>query len=61
MVIQNLTIKNNWGEIMNKEEKVDFDLSVLTLDQLIETYKEILEFLKYLENSRIEIEVKKDE
>ena len=54
-------IKNNWGEIMNKEEKVDFDLSVLTLDQLIETYKEILEFLKYLESSRIEIEAKKDE
>ena len=40
---------NNWGETMNKEEKVDFDLSVLTLDQLIETYKEIIEFLKYLE------------
>lgn len=46
---------------MNKEEKVDFDLSVLTLDELIETYKEIIEFLKYLENSKMEIEVKKDE
>ncbi len=54
-------IKNIWGDIMNKEEKVDFDLSVLTLDELVETYKEIMEFLKYLENSKIEIEGKKDE
>ena len=53
-------IKNNWGDIMNKEEKVDFDLSVLTLDELIETYKSILNFLKYLEGSKIEIETKRD-
>jgi len=61
LAIQNLMIKNIWGDIMNKEEKVDFDLSVLTLDELVETYKEIMEFLKYLENSKIEIEGKKDE
>ena len=61
MDIHHLMIKNNWGDIMNKEEKVDFDLSVLTLDELIETYKSILNFLKYLEGSKIEIETKKDE
>ena len=32
---------------MKNESKVDFDLSVLSLDELIETYKEIIEFLKY--------------
>ena len=46
---------------MKSESKVDFDLSVLSLDELIETYKEIIEFLKYLENSKIVIESKKDE
>lgn len=45
----------------NNEGKVDFDLSVLSLDELIETYKNILEFLKYLESSKIELKGDKDE
>ena len=61
MVIHHLMIKNNWGDNMKNESKVDFDLSVLSLDELIETYKEIMEFLKYLENSKLVIESKKDE
>ena len=43
--------------------KKDYDLSDLSLEQLIEVYKNIEEFLKYLNESKIEIEKKegKDE
>lgn len=38
--------------------KVNFDLSVLTLEQLIEVYEKINEFLVYLDESKIELEGK---
>ncbi len=34
-------------------EKVDFDLSLLTLEDLIEVYNKITEFLEYLNTSKI--------
>lgn len=34
-------------------EKVDFDLSLLTLEDLIEVYNKIEEFIAYLNESKI--------
>ena len=34
-------------------EKVDFDLSLLTLEDLIEVYNKITEFIEYLNTSKI--------
>lgn len=46
---------------MNKDEnKVDFDLSILTLQELIEVYQNITDFLQYLENSKIVLEDKEN-
>ena len=46
---------------MNKDEnKVDFDLSILTLQELIEVYQNITDFMQYLENSKIVIEDKEN-
>lgn len=45
---------------MNKEEdKVNFDLSTLTLQQLIETYQNITDFLRFLKEKEI-VEEEKD-
>lgn len=44
-----------------KEEKVDFDLSVLSLNELIEAYNNIEEFLGFLNDSKVEIEEKEDD
>lgn len=47
---------------MTKENnKVDFDLSALTLEELIEVYEKIENFLEYLDESRVEIEEKSGE
>jgi hypothetical protein len=47
---------------MTKENnKVDFDLSALTLEELIEVYEKIENFLEYLDDSRVEIEEKSGE
>jgi len=44
---------------MKKEEnKVDFDLSVLKLEELIKVYNEVDNFIKYLKDKKIDIEVK---
>lgn len=44
---------------MNKEEnKVDFDLSVLSLEELIKVYENVDNFLKYLQDKKIIIEEK---
>lgn len=47
---------------MKKEEKkVNFDMSVLTLDELIKVYDEITNFLLFLEDKKIQPEqVEKD-
>lgn len=39
-----------------KEKKVDFDLSALSLKDLIEVYEEITSFIDYLNNNKIEVE-----
>lgn len=48
---------------MKKEEaKVDFDLSILKLEELIKVYDNIDNFIKYLNDKKIVIEEKaKDE
>ena len=45
--------------IMKKSEnKVGFDLSDLSLEELIKVYKDITSFLQYLDSNKIEIEEK---
>lgn len=45
------------GICMKKEEnKVDFDLSVLKLEELIKVYENIENFIKYLKDKKIDIE-----
>lgn len=44
-----------------KDNKVDFDLSTLTLQELIKVYEEMEEFLKTLDESKIVIEEKEEE
>ena len=41
-----------------EEKKVNFDLSTLTLEELIQVYEDINVFLDYLEESKIEIDEK---
>lgn len=41
-------------------EKVDFDLSQLTLEDLIEVYSKIEEFIGFLDSSKIVTEEKGD-
>ena len=44
---------------MTKEHnKVDFDLSVLKLDELIKVYEDIENFIKFLNDKKIVIEEK---
>lgn len=40
------------------DNKINFDLSTLTLEELIEVYENIEIFLDYLEESKIETEEK---
>ena len=42
----------------NERSKVDFDLSVLTLEELIKVYENIENFIKYLKDKKIVIEEK---
>ena len=47
---------------MKKEEnKVDFDLSVLSFEELIKVYDDVNNFIKYLDNKKIIIEEKEKE
>ncbi|MGI6329664.1 MAG: hypothetical protein ACOXZR_02245 [Bacilli bacterium] len=41
---------------MTKEEKINFDLSLLSLKDLIKVYEEINDFLLFLDNKKIEEE-----
>ncbi len=47
-------------ESKKEETKVNFDLSTLTLEELIEAYDNINLFIKYLEENKVEIEDEKD-
>ena len=44
------------GDAMTEENKINFDLSTLTLEELIEVYENIEIFLDFLEESKIETE-----
>ena len=37
-------------------EKVDFDLSLLSLEELIEVFNDIDSFIQYLNDSKIEVD-----
>lgn len=43
------------------EKKVDFDMSLLSLADLIKLYEEINEFILFLEEKKIVLEEKKEE
>lgn len=44
-----------------KEEKVNFDLSVLDLHELIDVYNNIDEFLSFLKENKIELNDKEED
>ncbi len=45
---------------MKKEEKtVNFDLSTLSLEELVKVYEEIIEFTQFLDETKIVIEEEK--
>lgn len=44
----------------NEEEKVGFDLSTLTLQELIEVYQDITDFLQFLNETKIDLEEKEN-
>ena len=46
---------------IEEDKKINFDLSALTLEELIQVYEDINVFLDYLEESKIEIEEKDKE
>ncbi len=47
---------------MTKDEnKVNFDMSTLSLEELIKVYEEITDFLKFLEEKKVVVEEKAEE
>ena len=44
-----------------QNEKVDFDLSELSLNELIKSYYSISNFIQFLDDNKIELEVENDE
>ena len=44
-----------------KVDTIDFDLSKLSLEELIEVFQNISDFLKYLNENKIDLEVKSNE
>lgn len=44
-----------------KEEKINFDLSVLDLHELIDVYNNIDEFLSFLKENKIEVSDKEED
>ena len=54
-----LLMNDKGGIFMTKEEKkVDFNLSVLDLKDLIKVYNEVDNFIKYMKDKKIVIEEK---
>lgn len=52
-------IKEKKGDFMKKESnKFNFDISTLSLNELIKLYEEITEFLQFLNDSKIVTEEK---
>ena len=50
--------KTKETKVKKEETKVNFDLSTLTLEELIEVYEDINVFIDYLEETKIETEEK---
>ena len=46
---------------MKDENKVDFDLSTLSLEELIKVYESVGEFIEFLNDNKIEIEEKSED
>lgn len=46
---------------MKDNNKVDFDLSTLSLEELIKVYESVDEFIEYLNENKIEIEEKNED
>ena len=46
---------------MKDENKVDFDLSTLSLEELIKVYESVEEFIECLNDNKIEIEEKSED
>lgn len=46
---------------MKDENKVDFDLSTLSLEELIKVYESVEEFIEFLNDNKIEIEEKSED
>lgn len=62
MGLINLVKKGEKGDFMKKDDnKVDFDLSTLSLQELIEVYEEITGFLQFLDENKIVQEAVEDE
>ena len=58
-------LRINWvGDTMRKkkeeEEKVGFDLSTLSLQELVTVYKDITDFMQYLDDNKIIVEEEKE-
>ena len=49
------------GSDIMRNEKVDFDLSELSLNELIKSYHAISNFIQFLEDNKIELEEETDE
>ncbi len=47
--------------MQNKDKKMDFDLSVLSLDELIQVYKEVNEFKIFLNDKILDEEKENDD
>jgi hypothetical protein len=46
--------KNKKGDFMKKEDaKINFDMSALSLSELIKVYEDIVSFLQYLDEKKI--------
>jgi hypothetical protein len=44
---------NKKGDFMKKENKVNFDMSTLSLSELIKVYEDLIDFLQFLEDKKI--------
>lgn len=53
-----LTNKKGGIDMKKEEKKVDFNLSVLKLEELIKVFGEVNNFIKYLNDKKIVIEEK---
>ena len=58
MVTLNINKKRKGDKMNFDDNKVEFDLSTLNLHELVEVYKNITDFLNFLEENKIVLEEK---